>query len=171
MGKINKIIIITSIFLYTNIVFSQDASEINEIFKKIELLIEHDRRIIDKKVHITIYNRPKPKSSEIFVRTLDADDDFKHWVSITPDYTIKISKSECKNIEEQILSMDFNTFVKLNNRIGMHGYKCQLTYGDMMSSISLNAWKPTSKTEERQLQAYLKVCNMILEKAEMGVLE
>ncbi len=102
-----------------------------------------------------------------FCYLCNADDDFKHWVRIKPDFEIEISENECKNIEKLILSLDFNNFVKLDNRIGVHSYRCQLTYSDMLSSISLNAWSPTSSTEERQLQTYLKICNMILNKAKM----
>ncbi|WP_248723825.1 hypothetical protein [Seonamhaeicola sp. ML3] len=161
MKIINKVMIIVLI-LISNITIGQNGTtQDKNIFTKIELLVRHSRKIIDKEVHITIFNRPEPKKSEIFVWTTDADKE----TSVKPDFRIKISKDEYSQIEKLIHSIDIDSFVKFENRIGVDGYECQLTYGDSMSSISLNAWSPSSNTEERQLQTYLKVCNMILKAA------
>ncbi|WP_282135461.1 hypothetical protein [Seonamhaeicola maritimus] len=167
MGRISKIFVVVAALLLVDKAFSQDSLEVKKTFEKIELSINHDRKVFDKLVHLTIYNRPKPKTTEIVIRTLDSDEPFKHWLMVKPDFKYEISKSLCEDIEELLLSIDFNDFVILDNRIGIHGYRCELTYGDSLSSISLSAWTPTIRTEERQLQTYLKVCNMILKAAKM----
>lgn len=165
------VITIILIFLSYNKILSQEELEVEKLFEKIEFEIKHDRKLVDNRIHIAIYNRLEPKTSEIVVRTLDKEDVFKTWSQVIPDFRYEISKTEFKKIEKLILTIDFNHFVQFDNEIRIHGYKCALTYGDSLSSISLEAWSPTNKTEERKLEVYLAVCNLILNACKMETLQ
>ena len=147
--------------ILSGISFSQDSGIYDIKFKvhhllripNHEVMVELQKHLETYKVHVT--SEPLDSLSEKFEET-------------RRDYSFSVTKDEFEKVVKSIKEIDCTSIISGLDFVGFDGILTEITFGNYANGISYKVWTPTHDTKNRNLQSYLKTCQLILKTGKLN---